>query len=360
MISIHDVSAVERLWRSHKLDAQLLRRLRNRFYKQQHSSDAALAELPGAVRGALGEAIAFHTLRLQSRHDSDRDGATKLLFETSAGNLIESVILRIASGRTALCVSSQAGCAARCEFCATGTLGLIQNLSRDEILDQIIQANQLLATEGRTVRNVVFMGMGEPLHNEGPLHAALDVLTSAACFHIGPQRVLVSTVGVPAAMVRCARRFPKVRMALSLHSVRPEIRRRIIPISGRYNLAELRDAVRQVAAIQSQPVMIEYVMLAGLNDTEFDIDRLSEYLRGLPVHINLIPYNPIPAAPQLSGSDPARRAEFAGALKAAGFRVTTRYSLGADITAACGQLARQNRRTAPPKREPMQVVAPTV
>src|SRR5262249_32981786 len=157
-------------------------------------------------------------------------------------------------------------------------------------------------------------------------------------------RVMISTVGVPAAMVRCARRWPQARLALSLHSVRPDVRQRLMPIAKRHSLAELRGALEQVTAIQRHEVMIEYLLLADLNDTPSDAAALVAYLRGLPVHINLIPYNRIAEAPHLVGSDDEHRQTFSATLKAAGFPVTTRYSLGADIAAACGQLARGEHR----------------
>jgi 23S rRNA (adenine2503-C2)-methyltransferase len=344
MVSIHDLPAIERLRRRHKIDSYRLRQLRNTFYKKHGPVDAALAELPEVQRATFAAEVEFHALRLQSRHDSQLDGASKLIFRTGQGLLIETVILRLTSGRTALCVSTQVGCAAHCDFCATGKMGIARNLSAAEILDQLVQVNALLTAESRSVRNLVLMGMGEPLHNEEQLYRALDVLGDGGCFNLNLKRVLISTVGIPQAMVRCARRHPAVRMALSLHSARPEVRRQIMPIAERYSLGELRHALAEVAAIQQHLIMIEYLLLKDLNDTPEDIEALIEYLHGIPVHINLIPYNPIAEAPHLVGSDGARREAFSTALKTAGFPVTTRYSLGADIAAACGQLVRQEHR----------------
>ena len=344
MVSIHDFDAIEQWRRRHKLDGQHLRRLRTTFYKKQKGAEAALAELPEAARADFAETIKFHALEPDSRHDSKRDGATKLIFRTSGGLRLESVILRISSGRTALCVSTQVGCAANCDFCATGKMGIAQNLSAAEILDQLVQAQQLLAAEGRRVRNVVFMGMGEPFHNEEQLHAALAVLCDSRAFDLNPRRVMISSVGIPEAMVRCARRWPDVRLALSLHSARDEVRRRLMPISRRYSLAVLRKALERVTTIQRHEVMIEYLLLADVNDGPEDARALVEYLRGLAVRINLIPYNSIAEAPHLAPSRPRRREAFSAALKAAGFQVTTRYSLGADIAAACGQLVRTEHR----------------
>ncbi|MSQ97329.1 MAG: 23S rRNA (adenine(2503)-C(2))-methyltransferase RlmN [Gemmataceae bacterium] len=337
---IHDEAALERIRSRLRIEPGHVRRLRNCFYKKHQSPEASLGQLPESQRATFGREVTFHALKLRSRHDSRLDGASKLLFHTTSGQLLETVILRIASGRTSLCVSSQVGCAVRCRFCATGQMGIALNLTRDEILDQVIQANRQLRAEGRSIRNVVFMGMGEPLLNEAEVHQALDVLLSPQCFDLSPAHVLVSTVGIPDAMLRCAERFPNVGMALSLHSARQEQRELLIPLAHRYPLDVLREAMEHVAAIQRHPLMIEYLLLDGLNDTDQDVNELIAYLRGLRVHINLIPHNSIREAPDLIGTAAERRRWFAATLTAAGFTVTVRYSLGADIAAACGQLAR--------------------
>jgi 23S rRNA (adenine2503-C2)-methyltransferase len=243
-------------------------------------------------------------------------------------------------------VSSQVGCAAACDFCATGKMGIAQNLTPAEILDQVVQARQALAVEGRTLRNLVFMGMGEPFHNEENLYATLDALTAPELFHQPPSRILVSTVGLPDAMIRCARRFPTIHLALSLHSAKQEARERIIPLARRYPLDELRQAIVELNRIQpaNTEVMIEYLMLAGVNDSLGDARELAAWLDGLRVHVNLIPFNAIEDAPHLHGSNRKTREAFGAHLKAAGFKTTIRYSLGADVAAACGQLVRKENR----------------
>jgi 23S rRNA (adenine2503-C2)-methyltransferase len=341
MTSIHDIPALADLRAHARVEPGSVRRLRNAFYKKQLSAAESLARLPERERATIRAAIDFHALRLQSRHDSRLDGASKLLFQTAGGWLIESVVLRIASGRTTLCVSAQAGCAARCRFCATGYMGTAVNLTAAEILDQVVQANQLLRPEGRSIRNVVFMGMGEPLHNEAAVYQALDVLLAPDCFGFSPARVLLSTVGIPDAMERCAERFPRLGMALSLHSARQEQRERLMPLARRYPLERLRAAMDRVTALQRRPLLIEYLLLDGVNDADEDATALIGYLGGLAVHVNLIPYNPIAEAPQLRATPAPRRQRFAAALRSAGFTVTLRHSLGADIAAACGQLARR-------------------
>lgn len=330
--------------RALRIDPQVLRKVRAAFYRRSQPADVILAALPSEIRVPLKRQVSFHSLELVGRHDSQIDGASKLVFRTAAGLLIESVVLRVASGRTTLCLSTQVGCAAKCEFCATGQMGIARHLSRDEILDQLVQANQLLAAENRRVRNLVFMGMGEPLHNEGCLSEALDVLLDRNAFHMHPQRILVSTVGIPDAMRRLAQHHPGVRLAVSLHSARPEVRKQLMPIARLHSLSALREAIEDVSAAQAMPVMIEYLLLDGLTDTDEDLVALSAFLRGLDAHVNLIPFNPIAGAPLLRPSQPRRGVAFAAALKQAGFRVTTRYSLGADVAAACGQLVQRENQ----------------
>lgn len=339
MTSIHEQEGISRLARRAKLDPYRLRRLRSAFYKTGFQRDAALAELPEPARATFADEVEFHALKLEQRHDSKLDGASKLLFRTQSGELIETVILRIATGRTSLCVSSQSGCAAGCAFCATGKLGFRQNLSAAEICDQVMQAAQVLHGEGRKVRNLVFMGMGEPFHNERSLHSAIEVLTAKDHFNFNFNRVLVSTVGVAEAMVRCVEKFPRIGLALSLHSAVPETRLRLIPLAKKHSLEDIREAVKAVTSKPDQQVMIEYTMLDGINDTEAELTALIDWLTGLPVHVNLIPYNRLPGVDALSPSPKARIEAFAKSLKAAGFKVTIRYSLGADIAAACGTLA---------------------
>jgi 23S rRNA (adenine2503-C2)-methyltransferase len=223
-------------------------------------------------------------------------------------------------------------------------MGVARNLSAAEILDQVVLAGEQMNAEGRRVRNIVFMGMGEPLHNEAAVHEAVGALLSPNLFHHTPGRILLSTVGIPDAMVRCARRFPQVKLALSLHSVRPDVRERLIPLAGRYSLDELRTAVARINEIQRHTLMIEYLMLAGVNDSRDDARELAAWLAGLNAHVNLIPYNAIETAPDLRTTERAGRDAFAAILRAAGFVTTIRYSLGADIAAACGQLVQSKNR----------------
>ena len=343
-ISIYDSAAVDRLRCELKFEPRRLRGLRTAYFKKFLGAEAALAELPAGVRDAFRSRVEFHPLEIDQACDSQLDGATKLVLRTPAGYLIESVIIRTGTGRVSLCVSSQVGCAAACGFCATGQMGVAKSLSAAEIFDQIVLAGEHLQPEGRRIRNIVFMGMGEPFHNEESLYEAVAALLAPESFHHAPGRILISTVGIPDAMVRCARRFPEVNLALSLHSVRPEVRQQLIPLAAKFPLDQLRSAVERVNSIQQNSIMIEYLMLAGINDSADDARELAAWLAGLKAHVNLIPYNPIESAPQLRTTERRERDAFAEILRAAGFVTTIRYSLGADIAAACGQLVQGENR----------------
>lgn len=338
MIDIFNGQQLEEYRRAHRLDPDRIRSFRNRLLKRFLSDEKAIGDLPD------GDQLQLHSLTLHSDFDSEIDGATKLLFRNDAGLLLETVILRIASGRTTLCVSSQVGCAAACDFCATGKMGIARSLTAAEILDQVVQAGQLLQAEGRSLRNIVFMGMGEPFHNEESLHQVLDVLTNAKGFARSPGSLLVSTVGIPDAMVRLTDAFPDINLALSLHSAKQNVRESIIPLAKKFALESLKDAVRSVNEVQRREVMIEYLMLKGVNDSESDVQALLNWVDGLRVHVNLIPFNKVESAAHLEPTDRQSITAFADRLKDVGIKTTIRYSLGNDIAAACGQLVQMENR----------------
>ena len=346
-VSIHDPAGVEALRKRLKLDPCVIRRVRAALFRSFLADRGVLDAVPADRRAEFAATVRFHELALEDRRDSRTDGATKLLFRTADGHAVESVTLRIQSGRSSLCVSSQTGCAGGCRFCATGRIKGGRNLTAAEILDQVVRAGELLAAEGRRLRNVVFMGMGEPLRNEEAVFAALEQLRGKDGFHLSDRHLLVSTLGIPDAMLRLAGRFPQVGLAVSLHSARQAARDDLMPLARRWPLTGLREAVLGVNAVQGRELMVEVLMLEGVTDTEADVDALLGWLGGLRVHVNLIPYNAVgEAAPgelPLRGSDGARIQKVLARLKEAGFKATRRHSLGSDIGAACGQLAQRKR-----------------
>lgn len=320
-----------------KVDPEGVRRFRNALLKRGAPWDRALEALPEAVRARFSTTTLGNILTLEGEYASQRDGATKFLLRNGQGLGVETVVMRIQSGRNTVCVSSQVGCAVRCTFCATGQAKKVQGLRCEEILAQVVMAQQWLVRRGETLRNVVFMGMGEPLLNAKALHESLAALTSPQHFDLSFRHILVSTVGIPHKMVELVKAMPKIGLALSLHSAQTSVRNDLIPLGHRYGLVELRDAVAQCNAIQERPVMIEYLLLAGVNDSVAAIDALIEFCQGLKVRINLIPYNEVQGL-NFARTPVTRQDEIAQRLKATGLEVTVRRSLGSDIAAACGQL----------------------
>ena len=336
MTSVYELDELERGGRRLGLTGAAVKRFRIGWFKKGRSTDECLAVFDPDERKRFTAQVRLEALELVQRHDSARDGATKLLFRAEDGARVEAVILRVASGRTSLCISSQVGCGADCAFCATGKIGLKRNLTSHEILDQVVLAMRVAAAEGRSIRNVVFMGMGEPFHNEAAVCDALEVLRDGRGFALSELHLLVSTVGEHRAMRRFVRRFPRMRIALSLHSARQEVREQIMPTASFHSLEKIRAVLPEVA--EHGNLMIEVLLLEGVNDGAADLQALIDYLDGLTVHINLIQFNPFPGAGFRPVTKQAREA-FGAALRHAGFKCTLRYSLGDDIAAACGQLA---------------------
>ncbi len=347
LYDVFDEADVELVRRDLRIDPHLIKKFRHRFLRNHGGDDFSLEVFPDELRHRFDGLLQFHTLELADRIDSKVDGATKLLFRTASGKTVESVILRAGTGRSTLCLSTQVGCAAACTFCATGYMGMAVNLSPSEILDQVVQAGELLAKEGRRLRNLVFMGMGEPFHNQESLHLAIGQLVSARHFDWPASRIMVSTVGIPDTMLVFARRFPSVHLAISLHAATQRTRARLIPLARRYPLDQVWNTIRDVNEVQGHPMMIEYLMLEGINDTASDASFLIHFLAGLNVHVNLIPYNPTQDAPELTSSPRKVRDRFAKRLREAGYVTTIRHSLGTDIEAACGQLVRKENRAKP-------------
>ncbi|HLH24121.1 MAG TPA: 23S rRNA (adenine(2503)-C(2))-methyltransferase RlmN [Chloroflexota bacterium] len=290
----------------------------------------AVRTLPAALRARLAERYALAPSVVVRRAQS-RDGTAKYLLGLRDGREIETVHIPD-EGRVTVCVSSQAGCALACAFCATGRLGLLRNLSAGEIVDQVEQAG-----EGHAAPNVVFMGMGEPLANYAAVVRAIRLLLAPEGLGLSPRRITLSTSGLPDRMRQLAREDLGIRLAVSLHAADDAKRTALMPINARYPIAQVLAAAREYAQRSGRRVSFEYVMLAGVNDTAADAARLAALLPRRIAHVNLIPYNPTDAAFQ--GSPPARIAAFAALLRERGVACSVRRSRGRDVQAACGQLA---------------------
>jgi 23S rRNA (adenine2503-C2)-methyltransferase len=271
------------------------------------------------------------------------DGTRKYLWRLADGEAIESVLIP-SGGRRTLCISSQAGCALRCAFCATGRMGYRRNLSPFEIAGQVREI--VLRSPEDKPTNVVFMGMGEPLLNWEAVDVALTVLNAAEGLGIGARHITVSTVGILPGLAAFARRPEQFRLAISLHATTSAQRLAIMPIEKKYDL----DAVLEAAEAFRRRVTFEYVMIGGVNDSDADADRLARLARRLGALVNILPLHP-GGAPDLTPTAAPRIRAFADRLRDQGIEATVRRSRGLDINAACGQLRieveRKRRERAP-------------
>jgi 23S rRNA (adenine2503-C2)-methyltransferase len=304
---------------------QLLRRL----WVSPVESWADATELPAALRAELDLAQPLPRLHPDVIQQS-ADGTRKYLWRLSDGEAIESVLIPSGSRRT-LCISSQAGCALRCSFCATGRMGYRRNLTPFEIAGQVREI--ALRTPEDMPTNVVFMGMGEPLLNWSAVDTALSILNAPEGFGIGARHITVSTVGILPGMAGLARRPEQFRLAISLHATTTEQRLGIMPIEKKYDL----EAVLRAAGAFRKRVTFEYVMIGGVNDADADADRLAKLARRLGALVNILPLHP-GGAPDLTPTTAAGIRRFADRLRNQGIEATVRRSRGLDIKAACGQL----------------------
>lgn len=321
-----------------------VRQARAWLYEKDASSFAEMTDLPAAERDALAEAFDLGAPVLATTSTSS-DGTVKHLWRMHDGELVESVLIP-AKDRLTLCISSQAGCAMACVFCATGWSGYRRQLSPGEIVGQYRGARRHAAEQGMgSITNIVFMGMGEPLMNEAAVQRALTLLNGP--YGVGARRITVSTVGVVPGILALAERPEQFRLAVSLHAPNTELRERLVPIEKKYPLPQLFEALQRFEEAGGRRITFEYVMIDGENDRPEHARELATLVRPLGSHVNLIPYNPIPG-PDWKPSPPDRIASFARILEERGVPVTVREPRGRDIAAACGQL-RAEHDTKPPK-----------
>jgi len=304
------------------------------IYHRRVSDLGAMTNVARELREQLAAAFALSRLEPE-RVARSIDGTRKLLFRLRGGYAVESVLIPEAP-RLTLCISSQAGCGMGCEFCATARLGLQRNLSEDEIVGQVMAAEREF-DPGESITNIVFMGMGEPLHNYDAVVAAIEILCAPWGLNISARRITVSTVGLLPQMERLVRET-NVNLAVSLTATTEAQRARLMPVNRKYPLAQLLAMCRALPIAQRRRITFEYVMLAGINDSPADADRLVKLLHGIRAKVNLIPFNPFPGAGVARSSDAAIEA-FRARVSAAGVLATVRRSRGRDIDAACGQLA---------------------
>jgi 23S rRNA (adenine2503-C2)-methyltransferase len=301
----------------------------------------AMSELPRAFRGVLAEHFAIPRLEIATRQRST-DGTEKFLFRLSDGEAIESVAIPEGS-RVTLCISSQAGCALKCAFCATGRMGFSRNLAAWEIAAQVREMRLLDPPIG--VTNIVFMGMGEPMMNWKAVDPVLTILNSPSGMGIGARHITVSTVGVLPGIQALAARPEQFRLAISIHAPSDALRRELMPINVKYPLAQVIEAARAF----DRRVTFEYVMLGGVNDAVEHALQLGQLAKDCGAFVNLIPLHP-GGALEFRPTTRDRMVEFARELRRAGVEVAIRKSRGLDIAAACGQLRVERLGRRPPRR----------
>ncbi|MEA2676843.1 MAG: rRNA (adenine2503-C2)-methyltransferase [Chloroflexota bacterium] len=302
-----------------------------------------LRTLPQALRRELDATFRLTTLAAPEITPADGGLTQKALHRLDDGRLIETVLMRYPArgwrkSRATACISSQAGCAVGCPFCATGELGFWRDLDTAEIVDQVRFWRQWLAGVGQRLTNVVFMGMGEPLLNVERVLDAAAAITDQSRFGLGARHITISTSGVLPGIERMIDAGPAYTLAVSLHAARPELRDVLVPLNRRYPIADVVDAAARYAARTGRRVTYEYVMIEGINDTPEDARAAVNLLRGQLAHINLIPMNPVAHTPW-QPSPGSRVESFAQILRAGGLGTTVRRNRGVDIGAACGQLA---------------------
>jgi 23S rRNA (adenine2503-C2)-methyltransferase len=306
------------------------------LYRQFADGADAMRNLPAPLRRRLAEETTINPLQPRTSLDSADGEARKALFSLSDGESIEAVLMRYRRRQT-VCLSTQAGCAMGCPFCATGQMGLHRNLSAGEIVAQVLHFARALKAEDLAVTNVVFMGMGEPLANYEQTWRAIRLLNSPDGFNLGARHMTISTVGIVPGIQRMSREPEQVSLAVSLHAATDELRSRLVPVNRRHPLADLMEALREYIRATRRRVTFEYALIQDVNDATEHAERLAALLRGLLCHVNLIPLNPIPDSPW-QGSAPRRAEAFRDRLAAAGIPTTMRLRRGVDIAAGCGQL----------------------
>jgi 23S rRNA (adenine2503-C2)-methyltransferase len=321
-------------------------------WRGRQASFAEILTLPAALRDELDAAFRFDTVAESEVRITDGGLTEKAVHRLSDGLLVESVLMHYpprdgSRERHTLCISSQAGCAVGCPFCATGELGMERDLETAEIVDQVRHAARRLVADGRHLTNVVYMGMGEPLLNLDRVLASIEALNDPKRFGLGARHITVSTSGVVNGIRRLTALGPQFTLAISLHAARNALRDVLVPLNRRWPVEEVVAAAREHAQVTGRRVTFEATMIDGINDTDLDADAMAELLRGELAHVNLIPMNAVAHTPW-TGSPIPMVERFAERLKSAGIATTIRFNRGTEIGAACGQLAAEQQGRSTP------------
>lgn len=336
MINLYDLSrdelnALLKDWGEPKYRAQ---QLYNWLYERRVDNFDGMTNLPQSLREHLIEKTVLGTLNLVTEQTSN-DGTVKRLYKLDDGQLIESVLMPYQDHRRTACISSQAGCAMGCVFCATGQMGFARNLTATEIFEQAMQFSRELEANGDRLSNVVLMGMGEPFHNYDAVMEAIRRLMNE--LGIGQRHITVSTVGLVPQIRRFADEGLQLTLAISLHKADDDERSALMPVNKRWNLHELVGACRYYVEKTNRRVTFEWASIAGENDTPEEAHKLGKLLKSLHCHVNIIPLNPTGGYAGVP-SDPEAIDEFIEILESHGVSATVRVRRGIDIDAGCGQL----------------------
>ena len=310
----------------------------------QFADPADITNLPKSLRARLDEDLPA-ALTLATESVSEGGDTVKWLWSLADGSAVETVLMHYPE-RSTVCVSSQAGCAMACSFCATGQAGFERHLSIGEIVEQVVVAARTARDSGRRLSNVVFMGMGEPLANYDRLWAAIERIHGA--IGLSARHLTVSTVGVVPGIERLTGESLPVNLAVSLHAANDDLRDELVPLNRTYPIERLLEACAEYVDATHRRLSFEWAMIDGVNDRDLDVTQLADAARTVRAHVNLIPLNPTPGYP-VRGSSPERVQEFCDALRAAGVNATIRQNRGTEIDAACGQL-RANHEATPVAR----------
>lgn len=333
--------------------AYRLRQLLAGIHRADAATFADLRELPKDLRAALTQAFRYSSIEASHVLSADAGLTAKAVHQLHDGQRVESVLMRYpgrrGSMRTTICISSQAGCAVGCPFCATGQAGFARQLSPAEIVDQVLHWHRppwnALGAGWRSADptghyNIVFMGMGEPLNNANRVFTAVRMLNDPARLGIGARHITVSTSGVVPGIDRMIDELPQVNLAISLHAATDELRDELVPLNRKWPIEHVIAAGRRFAGVTRRRVSLEYVMIDGVNDSAEQADRLGRLASGWLSHVNLIPLNPTPGS-RWSGTPRAGIDRFVALLRGHGVPVTVRDTRGREIAAACGQLHAQ-------------------
>jgi len=304
-----------------------------------------ISTLPAELRARITDGLPMPHIAPLHTWKADGGATHKVLFGLHDGTAVESVLMRYEDGRATVCVSSQAGCAMGCVFCATGLGGFDRNLSAGEIVAQILYFARDLKQEGRRLTNVVYMGMGEPLANPRAVWRSIENLHEPKGMRFSARRITVSTVGIVPQIHRFAEADLPVNLAISLHAPTDELRGALMPVNHRWPIHELVDAARAYTERSGRRISFEYALIADSNSSVEHARALGSLLHGMLCHVNLIPLNNVPGSPLKPPTPEAIRA-FQDTVLAAGVPCTVRLERGADILAACGQLRIEHAQTA--------------